>query len=72
MKFYNPFKWHIVEINGMYFVRRFSIFWWEYADFTCRYNWTSNSKFFEDCLHETEEKARLTLAKRQMKARYIG
>jgi len=27
MKFYNPFKWHIVKFREKYAVRRLSLFW---------------------------------------------
>lgn len=33
MKLFNPFKWHVVKFrNDFYAVRRWSLFWWEYAD----------------------------------------
>ena len=33
MKFYNPFKWHIIEHEGLFLVRRYSfLFCWEYLD----------------------------------------
>ena len=28
MKFYNPFKWHIIEQGGRFWVRQFSILGW--------------------------------------------
>lgn len=30
MKFYNPFKAHIVECNGVYYVRALRLGGWEY------------------------------------------
>lgn len=33
MKLYNPFKQHIVQtVDGLYYVRRSRLFYWEYKD----------------------------------------
>ena len=34
VKFYNPFKWHLIKYDGYYYVRKlsFALFWWDYAD----------------------------------------
>lgn len=43
VKLYNPFKWHLIEYNGCYYVRRRSYFilWWNYADrdFPTSFTW---------------------------------
>ncbi len=74
MKFYNPFKWHIVEINGMYFVRRLSFFpvFFIYVDFATLRTWSLKSHVYQLCKHGTEDAARNTLNRITMKARYIG
>lgn len=33
MKLYNPFKWHIIEQNGLFYVRKYTIgLGWMYLD----------------------------------------
>lgn len=32
MKLYNPFKWHIIEQNGRFWVRKYSIAGWLYLE----------------------------------------
>jgi len=32
MKFYNPFKWHIVKSGDYYFIRRYTLLGKEYLD----------------------------------------
>ena len=71
MKFYNPFRWHIVEIEGKYFVRKFSFFRFVYVSFDlCTYDYIKY--VFGDAAHDTEQAARNTLNRLTMKARYIG
>ena len=73
MKFYNPFKWHIVEVAGKFFVRK--LFFLPVVFFYANRNncfWNFKGVAFEYCAHETENEARNTLNRITMKARYIG
>lgn len=73
MKFYNPFRWHIVEICGAYYVRKIGFLCWFYADRKDPFNWPNvTDAFWRYGKHNTVEEARETLAMRQMKTRYIG
>jgi hypothetical protein len=46
MKFYNPFKWHIVEYRGQYAVRKFSIlFGFVFKDLLIDHNWTKHKNW---------------------------
>jgi len=41
MKFYNPFKWHIVQFeNGKYGLRKYSMFSWDYKELPEYGQWT--------------------------------
>lgn len=73
MKFYNPFKWHIVEISGKFFVRKLFLIpvTFIYASRNACF-WHYKDVAFEYCAHETEDAARNTLNRITMKARYIG
>ncbi len=58
MKFYNPFKPHLVYFHQQkkYAIRKYQIlFGWEFKDLTNDYNnfwWTRQCRFFEDCLSD--------------------
>ena len=59
---YNKRKWHIVEVNGYYGLRRVSWLgtnWYlsKYSDF----EWSEESKVVQYCLYNTLEKAEETL-----------
>ncbi len=45
VKFYNPFKWHLIQYNNRYYVRRLSytLMRWNYADntFPNSFTWSS-------------------------------
>jgi hypothetical protein len=32
MKMYNPFRWHIISVGGLFMVRRLSVLGWIYAN----------------------------------------
>jgi hypothetical protein len=46
MKFYNPFKAHVIELaNGTFYVRQFGIFGWQYLDRRDNYWWTRTNNW---------------------------
>lgn len=46
MKFYNPFKPHIISfVNNVHYVRKFGILGWEYLDCKDAYWWTQKNKW---------------------------
>ena len=61
MKFYNPFKLHIIGIDDKFYIRKLTIFGWEYLDIECGiiYFWCGDSKSFAK--FNTLEKAKLAL-----------
>lgn len=81
MKFYNPFKPHIVKIGATYAVRRMCfttfLFWpsWEYRDSKDNYWWNTSSHVLHYCMNNTLEESRKLLQrlkpKVQPKAEYV-
>ena len=46
MKWYNPFKTHVIELAcGTYYVRRFGFFGWQYLDRRDNYWWTTQNNW---------------------------
>ena len=44
MKFYNPFKAHVIHLaTNMYYIRRFGVLGWEYLDRKDYYWWTNKN-----------------------------
>lgn len=44
-KLYNPFKTHIIEDNGHFYIRRLSLFGFTYLDKDCDYRWLSKKEW---------------------------
>jgi hypothetical protein len=63
MKIYNPFKKHLVQFsNGKYGIRHHTIFGWKYTDLEHGYySWDKQSMYFENCVTDNEEFAKLHL-----------
>lgn len=61
MKFYNPFKWHLVKNdNEQYAVRRWELlfFSFQYVDFLHNnFAWGKTSRFYSSCVTPSLEKA---------------
>lgn len=46
MKLYNPFKAHVIELaSGMFYVRQFRLFGWEYLDRKDNFWWTRTNNW---------------------------
>jgi len=65
MKFYNPFKWHIVKNdNEQYAVRRWGFLGCDYVDLgDTDYTWSEGGRLFSHCLTSSKEKATRILKK---------
>lgn len=58
MKFYNPFKWHIVDFLGGFAVSKKGIFGGRaYLDKDSVTTWAEHEQVKKYCLHETEQDA---------------
>mgnify|MGYP000729946247 CR=1 FL=1 len=74
MKFYNPFKPHIVEFtDGTFAVRKSSLFWWVYKGHNPHaIKWWMLEEYVpEYCIVDTLEKAKRLLIKGSLKAKVI-
>lgn len=58
MKFYNPFKAHIIELaNNTFYVRRLFVIGWQYFDRTDTYWWESKNNHNVCSALETAQEA---------------
>jgi hypothetical protein len=77
MKFYNPFKAHIVQFsNGKYAIRRWSVLSWEYKEHTTYgkesvYWWTAMEYVKKWCMVDTLEEAKALRDKRKIKVKKV-
>ncbi len=75
MKFYNPFKAHIVQFfNGKYAVRRWSVLGWVYKEHTTYGNdniywWNAMEYVKKWCMVDTLEEAKALRDKRKLKVK---
>jgi len=56
MKFYNPFKWHIVQFeNGMFGIRRYHMLSWEYRERPefGKWSWFLSEHVLKYCMFDT-------------------
>ena len=63
MKFYNPFKPHIVETEDGKFAIRELRLWWQFWDRKDKYKWSSRQWIKEWCLFNTLDEAKAKLQK---------
>jgi len=63
MKFYNPFKWHIVKFRETYAVRRLSLLrlGFVFMDVECGLEWSTFNNFHLEYCLTTYEKAKAML-----------
>jgi hypothetical protein len=75
MKFYNPFKPHIVQFsNGKYAVRRWNLLAWEYKEHITFGNeviywWNAMEYVKKWCMIDTLEEAKALREKRKIKVK---
>lgn len=75
MKFYNPFKPHIVQFpNGKYAVRRWSVLMWEYKEHITFSDeeifwWNAMEYVKKWCMVDTLEQAKALRDKRKLKVK---
>lgn len=59
MKLYNPFKAHLIECDGYYYVRSIGFFVWQFLDSDGNYWWDNSHKFHARYLLEEQARKRL-------------
>ena len=70
MKFYNPFKPHIVEYDGWYYVRKLTSIGYECMD-RDSFHWWHSSAYWEDYCKTSLPQAKEMLNRKRIKPKVI-